>query len=147
MHHRLFFIFICLCSGCFSSEQKPYLNEGGIQKVDAHKLKIASVDAHIRSEPKRKVDFKIRKHPSAMYSQFVICTVTKPVRCNPSEKAPGIARTDDYEFLIPPAGDLEIKVRACVEPPYATNENKPCGKWMKSTVASETYGKGSLIKR
>jgi hypothetical protein len=104
--------------------------------IDASILKVSKIEAKIITSPKRKVSFTLKKSPAAMYSQFVICTVTKPVRCNPSEKAPGIARTDEYEFLSPPPGDLEIKARACVEGPYAQNPDKLCGKWRRSSIGS-----------
>lgn len=109
------------------------------QKVDASKLKVSKIEAKLSFDPKRKVTFALRKHPDAMYSQFIICTVTKPVRCNPSEKAPGIARTDDYEFLSPPQGDLEIKVRACVEAPYAQNREQLCGTWKRASVGAQAF--------
>jgi hypothetical protein len=141
---RLFFIFISLLYSC--TKQAPPIPPEDTHKIDASILKISKVEAKIVSNPKRKVEFKIRKHPTAMHAQFIICTVTKPVRCNPSEKAPGVARTDEYEFLSPPHGDLEIKVRACVDPPYALDPNKHCGPWKRSTVATETYGKGSFIR-
>jgi hypothetical protein len=104
--------------------------------VDASTLKISKIEARILGTPKRKVTFRVRKSATAMYSQFIICTVTKPVRCNPSEKAPGIARSDEYEFLNPPVGDLEIKLRACVEVPYAQNPEKLCGDWKRASIGT-----------
>lgn len=106
------------------------------EKVDSSTLKVSKIEAKLITSPKRKVTFNLRKSEQAMYAQFVICTVTKPVRCNPSEKAPGIARSDDYEFLSPPAGDLEIKLRACVEAPYAQNVDKFCGDWKRASIGS-----------
>lgn len=106
------------------------------EKVDSSTLKVSKIEAKLITSPKRKVTFNLRKSEQAMYAQFVICTVTKPVRCNPSEKAPGIARSDDYEFLSPPAGDLEIKLRACVEAPYAQNVDKLCGDWKRASIGS-----------
>ena len=126
---KVLFLLPMLVGSCTKKEQ-----DFDPQKIDSSLLKISKIEAKVQSTPKRKVIFKFRKSPSAMYSQFVICTVTKPVRCNPSEKAPGIARTDDYEFLSPPAGDLEIKLRACIEAPYAQNPDKLCGDWKRSSI-------------
>lgn len=131
----LFFLFLSACQKKAQTDLDP-------RKVDASTLKISKIEAKIETSPKRKVVFKLRKSGAAMYAQFIICTVTKPVRCQPSEKAPGLARSDDYEFLSPPAGDLEIKVRACVEPPYARNPEKPCGDWKRATI----IGAPSLLK-
>lgn len=122
-----------------SCSKKDHSDSEGSQKIDASSLKISKIEAKLSTDPKRKVTFALRKHPAAMYSQFIICTVTKPVRCNPSEKAPGIARTDDYEFLTPPHGDLEIKVRACVEAPYAKNKDQLCGSWKRASVGTQAY--------
>lgn len=145
---RLFLIFISLVCSCSKKEaaipSTESASSNGPQKVDASTLKVSKVDAELVTTPKRKVTFKIRKHEDAMYAQFIICTVTKPVRCNPSDKAPGIARTDEYEFLSPPQGDLEIKVRACVESPFALNQDKPCGDWKRTTVASQALGKSKF---
>ena len=106
-------------------------------RIDAAALKIVRLDAKIVTTPKRKVIFTMNKDRSASYAQFVICTVTKPIRCNPSEKVPGISTADEYEFLSPPAGELEIKARACIEDQYTLNPETRCGKWKRASIRSQ----------
>ncbi len=131
-------ILLASCLLIFSCSKKEQTSSAS-NKIDGARLKISKIEARVVVDPKRKVIFKLQKDPAAMYAQFIICTVTKPVRCLPSEKAPGMAPTDDYEFLTPPQGDLEIKARACVEVPYALNPEKLCGDWKRASIGTPTF--------
>ncbi len=132
-----FLLVLLMAPSC--TRRKAQVTDDKSEKVDATAFKVSQLKAKIlvASNKKRKVTFNFIKDPAASHAQFVICTVTKPVRCNPSEKVPGVTSVDDYEFLNPPPGELEIKVRACIEAPFALNPDARCGKWKKMTVLTQ----------
>lgn len=131
--NSIFRIFLFLGALSCTAEKKTDPN-----KVDAKELKIKKLEAQLIKEPVRKIVFSVEKSKSATHSQFLLCTVTKPVRCRPSQDAPGIARKDHYEFLNPLPGDLQIKIRACVEASRADDPMKPCGEWKSLYLGSQS---------
>ena len=61
--------------------------------------------------------------------QFVICTKGSTTNCHPREEEKETFKITPFEFPDPPAGEIEVKVRACANRDRLVDPLVPCGSW------------------
>ncbi|MBI2602712.1 MAG: hypothetical protein HYW48_06630 [Deltaproteobacteria bacterium] len=104
-----------------------------ISAVDASQLKIQKIklsETNIEGHAALRIAVEINER--AEYVQFYICTLGEPQSCQPKKNSPDISYLDWLDYPVPPSGEIQVSVQACVEEEHALDPLFNCGPWKES---------------